>query len=127
VKQTGLEPGHLRVSGSEVKNAWNYIPPLNEYLLGEVLSQVQAQIYWVADDLGHSYLALKEHTAYDKHLVYLILISVTALLTRIGTAESRMVQRLQVSSVLAASCSRRGGREFSIMSRTKVSHRCCES
>jgi hypothetical protein len=46
---------------------------------------------------------MKEHTASDKHLVYLILISVTALLTRIGTAESRMVQRLQVSTVLAAS------------------------
>jgi hypothetical protein len=103
VKQTGLEPGHLPQSGSEVKNAWNYTPLPSEYLLGEVLSQAEAQIYWVAEDLGHSYLALKEHTANDKHLVYLILISVTALLTRIGTAESRMVQRLQVSTVLAAS------------------------
>jgi len=103
VKQTGLEPGRLPQSGSEVKNAWNYNPLPNKYLLGEVLSQAQVQIYWVAEDLGHSYLALKEHTANDKHLVYLILISVTALLTRIGTAESRMVQRLQVSTVLAAS------------------------
>jgi hypothetical protein len=74
-----------------------------EYLLGEELGRDKAKIYWVAEDLGHSYLALKEHTADDKHLVYLILISVTALLTRIGTTESRMVQRLQVSTVLAAS------------------------
>jgi len=58
VKQTGLEPGHLPQSGSEVKNAWNYTPLPNEYLLGEVLSQAQVRIYWVDEDLGHSYLAL---------------------------------------------------------------------
>jgi hypothetical protein len=103
LKQTGLEPGHLPHSGSEVNYAWNYNPLPNEYLFGEVLSQAQAQIYLVAGDMGHSYLALKEHTANDKHLVYLILISVTALLTRIGTAESRMIQRLQVSTALAVS------------------------
>jgi len=55
---TGLEPSHLPESGSEVKNAWNYTPLSNEYLLGEVLDQAEAQIYWVAEDLGHSYLAL---------------------------------------------------------------------
>jgi hypothetical protein len=103
VKQTGLELGYFPHSGSEVKSAWNYTPLPIEYLLGEVLSEAQAQIYWVAEDLGHSYLALKKHTANDKHLVYLILISVTALFTRIRTAESRMVQRLQVSTVWAAS------------------------
>jgi hypothetical protein len=70
-----------------------------EYLLVEVLIQAQATIYWVAEDLGHSYLELKEHTVNDKHLVYLLLISFTALFTRIGTAECRIVRRLQVSNV----------------------------
>jgi hypothetical protein len=44
--------------------------------------------------MGRSCFELKEHAVNDKHLVYLILISVTALLTKIGTAESRMVQPL---------------------------------